>query len=99
MHFFNDLPGGNVCFAHALFANARHKAIVLVQSVVNHIALFHTLSRVVLIGNPCQSNFFSRSFIHERGLELNRRHGILSHVDFHAAAGVRASARIDCRTI
>ena len=26
VHFFNDLPGGNVCFAHALFANARHKA-------------------------------------------------------------------------
>ena len=31
VHFFNDLPGGNVCFAHALFANARHKAIVLVH--------------------------------------------------------------------
>ena len=42
VHFFNDLPGGNVCFAHALFADARHKAIVLVQRVVDNIALFYT---------------------------------------------------------
>ena len=89
VHFFNDLPGGNVCFAHALFADARHKAIVLVHRIKHDF-------RVVLVRRFCQSDFRRRGLIHKSGLELGRCHGILAHVDFHTAAGVRAAAGVYC---